>query len=405
MPPERWSRSQGRPAPMWSLSDAGACWASTPTRPMPEWQQLLSTKSMTRYLPPNGSALTARSAHSTPRRSPPPPDRINPSTSRTRRLRWNAHRRGVPGRVYGIGRRAAGEPRTVGSEPEAVKTPGPSAHGPRPRVARPPPWERFRPPAERGGERVRGVEVVVVREGGIVRGEEAMERRGVVGAEVPVAHACAEIEVLPVQARAQRERAPVPVLEPGAQVGVQEPELQLAVELATVEIPGEVGAPGERVTLAGVEVDRRAGREARGDQLARAVAPREVGRRQVVHDGAERDRVARHVKHTAVDARAERRDVFAGDRVRQALADELHRASPREVAAALARVRNPQRHVGAARHEQILRRDEQPLARIPLAVPPGGSARRGIVFRAVVEPVPGLQAAGAGRGRDGRAAD
>ena len=53
---------------------------------MPEWQQLLSEKSMTRYLPPNGSALTARSADNTPSRSPPPPDSTKAITFRIARV-------------------------------------------------------------------------------------------------------------------------------------------------------------------------------------------------------------------------------------------------------------------------------------------------------------------------------
>src|SRR5882672_4691522 len=52
-------------------------------RTLPEWQQLLSTKSTTRYLPPKGTALTARSAVRTPRRSPPPPDSTSVIVLRT----------------------------------------------------------------------------------------------------------------------------------------------------------------------------------------------------------------------------------------------------------------------------------------------------------------------------------
>ena len=49
-----------------------------------EWQQLLSTKSTTRYLPPKGTALTARSLVNTLIRSLPPPASTNAITSRTR---------------------------------------------------------------------------------------------------------------------------------------------------------------------------------------------------------------------------------------------------------------------------------------------------------------------------------
>src|SRR5262245_30666110 len=68
---------------MWSWSEAGECWVSTPTRWIPEWQQLLRVKSITRYLPPNGIALTARSAARTLSRLPLPPASTSANTSRT----------------------------------------------------------------------------------------------------------------------------------------------------------------------------------------------------------------------------------------------------------------------------------------------------------------------------------
>src|SRR5262245_55828766 len=207
MPPARRSRSQARPAPMWSLSEAGACCASTPTCCTPEWQQLLKTKSMTRYLPPNGSALTARSAHSTPSRSPLPPERIRARMSRTTRLRSTVSPWGsIP------------ETRTVGTARRGSKLTPPRGRG---RAAGRGDAAVARLPADRGAQQVRRLQVVVVGEVGIVGGEEAVERGRVVGAKVLVAHADAEIEVLPVDAGAQRERVAVPVLEAGAQVGVQ----------------------------------------------------------------------------------------------------------------------------------------------------------------------------------------
>ena len=54
MPPALRSRSQGRPAPMWSFSDNGAYWVSTITLVSPELTQLDSVKSMMRNLPANG---------------------------------------------------------------------------------------------------------------------------------------------------------------------------------------------------------------------------------------------------------------------------------------------------------------------------------------------------------------
>ena len=48
------SRSHGRPAPMWSLSERGLYCVRTTTSLMSELTQLLSVKSMIRYLPANG---------------------------------------------------------------------------------------------------------------------------------------------------------------------------------------------------------------------------------------------------------------------------------------------------------------------------------------------------------------
>src|SRR5262249_29982510 len=69
------------------------------------------TKSMTRYLPPNGSALTARSAQSTPSRSPLPPERIRASTSRITPLQWVARREPDRGKTDGRERARSGQER------------------------------------------------------------------------------------------------------------------------------------------------------------------------------------------------------------------------------------------------------------------------------------------------------
>src|SRR5690349_25083212 len=85
-------------------------------------------------------------------------------------------------------------------------------------------------PGERRGDEMGGVEVRVVRELRVVLREESMERRRVVRAEVLVAESRAEVEVLPVHARAQRERTSIPVLEAGAQVRGHTAELELRIE-------------------------------------------------------------------------------------------------------------------------------------------------------------------------------
>ena len=77
MPPSVRSRSQGRPAPMWSLSERGLYCVSTITSLMSELTQLLRVKSMIRYLPAKGTAGLARTPERMDRRSP-----------RRRRGRW-----------------------------------------------------------------------------------------------------------------------------------------------------------------------------------------------------------------------------------------------------------------------------------------------------------------------------
>ena len=102
MPPTLRSRSQGRPAPMWSLSDSGAYCVRTMTLVRPELTQLESVKSMMRYLPPKGTAGLARTPDRSERRSPSPPARTTANVRLTRRCYTDAEalrgaaRHGVP---------------------------------------------------------------------------------------------------------------------------------------------------------------------------------------------------------------------------------------------------------------------------------------------------------------------
>src|SRR4051794_14731151 len=91
-PPVDLSRSQGRPAPIWSLSDRGLYWVRTTTSSMSELTQLLSVKSMIRYLPANGTAGLARTPERIERRSPSPPARTIAVTCFTARCYNAAHR-------------------------------------------------------------------------------------------------------------------------------------------------------------------------------------------------------------------------------------------------------------------------------------------------------------------------
>ena len=79
------SRSQGRPTPMWSLSERGLYCVRTTTLSMLELTQLLSVKSMIRYLPAKGTAGLARMLERIDRRSPSPPARTTARTRFTRR--------------------------------------------------------------------------------------------------------------------------------------------------------------------------------------------------------------------------------------------------------------------------------------------------------------------------------
>ena len=100
MPPTLRSRSQGRPAPMWSFSESGAYCVRTRTLVRPELTQLESVKSMMRYLPPNGTAGLARTPDRSERRSPSPPARTTASVRLTHpmlHLRTLAPRPNAPG--------------------------------------------------------------------------------------------------------------------------------------------------------------------------------------------------------------------------------------------------------------------------------------------------------------------
>src|SRR4026209_1183918 len=72
-PPRFRSRSHGRPRPMWSFRERGLYWVSTTTLSTSELTQFDRVKSMTRYLPPNGTAGLARTPERIDRRSPSPP--------------------------------------------------------------------------------------------------------------------------------------------------------------------------------------------------------------------------------------------------------------------------------------------------------------------------------------------
>src|SRR5665811_575019 len=80
---------------MWSLSERGLYCVRTTTLSMSELTQLLSAKSMIRYLPPNGTAGLARFSERIERRAPSPPARI---TARVRFMHASSSRgRGGPG--------------------------------------------------------------------------------------------------------------------------------------------------------------------------------------------------------------------------------------------------------------------------------------------------------------------
>src|SRR6187399_891792 len=85
MPPVVRSRSHGRPAPMWSLSERGLYCVRTTMSSMSELTQLLSVKSMIRYLPANGTAGLARTPERMDSRSPSPPARTSARTRFTTR--------------------------------------------------------------------------------------------------------------------------------------------------------------------------------------------------------------------------------------------------------------------------------------------------------------------------------
>ena len=94
---------------MWSLSDRGLYCVRTMTSLMSELTQLLSVKSMIRYLPANGTAGLARTPERIERRSPSPPARTiavmrftarcYTTPIRARGARPRARRRGDAGRL------------------------------------------------------------------------------------------------------------------------------------------------------------------------------------------------------------------------------------------------------------------------------------------------------------------
>src|SRR6266487_483112 len=91
-PPWLRSRSQGRPTPMWSLSECGRYCVSTATLYRPELTQLESVKSMMRYLPAKGTAGLARLDERTDSRSPCPPAITTATTLRMLSLSYgNRH--------------------------------------------------------------------------------------------------------------------------------------------------------------------------------------------------------------------------------------------------------------------------------------------------------------------------
>src|SRR5262249_26114597 len=156
----------------------------------------------------NGTALTARSAVSTLSFSPPPPE----STSAMACLIV----------APAVSRQGRNRPRQRQAARAATRDLAPAGL-----------------PAHRERGRMRGVAVLIVGEVGVVGGEEAMQLRRVVHADLLPAQAGAEGEVLYVGAGAQRDQVPVPVLETGADVRGHRPHLELAVG-AAVEVPGQV---------------------------------------------------------------------------------------------------------------------------------------------------------------------
>ena len=92
------SRSQGRPTPIWSISERGAYWVRTATSVRPELTAFERAKSMIRYFPPNGTPGFARSCDRIESRSPSPPARtrvrIAFDTGRFSHARPHRQRRG-----------------------------------------------------------------------------------------------------------------------------------------------------------------------------------------------------------------------------------------------------------------------------------------------------------------------
>src|SRR3954453_11938062 len=128
-PPLLRSRSQGRPSPMWSLSDRGLYWVSTTTLSIPELTQFDSVKSMIRYLPPNGTAGLARTDDRIDSRSPSPPARMTAITGFTNGRpsracgRRGAGRAGVHADCRACDGGALGELRSAGALGEQARVP------------------------------------------------------------------------------------------------------------------------------------------------------------------------------------------------------------------------------------------------------------------------------------------
>src|SRR5688572_10807528 len=118
-------------------------------------------------------------------------------------------------------------------------------------------WARRSPrsPGERSRDQMRRVEVLVVGEAIRVGGEEAVELGGVIDAQVLVADTRPERQILAVQPGTDREQVAVPILDTGAEIGGDAAELELAVELASLEPPAQIERPGERVALGRIEVE------------------------------------------------------------------------------------------------------------------------------------------------------
>ena len=80
-PPLTLSKSQWSPIPIWEFKICGLYWVNTPTVSIPELEQLLKTKSIILYFPPNDTAGLAILFVNTPSLEPCPPAKIIASIS------------------------------------------------------------------------------------------------------------------------------------------------------------------------------------------------------------------------------------------------------------------------------------------------------------------------------------